>query len=581
MRKLLIGLSVGFPALTMLVLYWQPALDVVAYQPIFAFYLLCFFGVATGGTGLMLVRFLRRRPLVRHRLLALLCGVVGTLFAVQAVLMQGVLLEAEHPAFAWAGWLAYLLAGVLLFVASMDEVERPLPLHIFYPILFISLFVPLTFILQIWVDPSWLERGLAEGMPFALFIVTFALLWVAGWRLHRLWQSSGLAVDGVLVLMAVWFLLGAIALYGFPYWGVGRWLSYMKSFFATTTGLVYLGRHYEQGSSEFHLLRYYGVTSLLVTAVVALSTSYIVAELVSATRTTFEAVAYARTMGLLVAGGAMGILFLALLVVVYRADTLIRDRTNALIEANHALEEANKLRNDLNDMIVHDLKSPLTAVNMNLQLLDQRHKLTGARRSYIDHARSALQRALKLVNDLLDVTRLEEGKLSLQPHPLHMGDLLHEQVVLHAWQAERDNKGLEVSVPDDLPLIMADEELLRRVLDNLVSNALRHTGRGGRVDLRAWANGRCLMVEVADNGIGIAPQDVSRIFDKFAQATHHSTQRRGTGLGLTFCRLAISAHQGDIWVESVPNEGSHFFLCLPLNLPLLTKPRQKSTITIQ
>ncbi len=285
--------------------------------------------------------------------------------------------------------------------------------------------------------------------------------------------------------------------------------------------------------------------------------------------TLVPAVVRARLLGLLIASVTMGLLFLGLLVIVRRADLLITARSNELAKAYADLQAAEALRDDLMSMIVHDLRSPLTSVSLSLDLLE-RSVGDPSRAEFMDRffsgARESLQQMLSLISQLLDVARLEAGQLKLEQELFSAADLLQEKQSLFLLQAESNNKQIRVETPTNLSPARADRELVGRVLENLISNALKYTRPGGCIALRASQNGAALQIDVADDGEGIAPQAAARIFDKFFQVKdeHGRPIRRGAGLGLNFCRLVVEAHNGRIWVDSQPGHGSTFSFTLPL-----------------
>ncbi|MCA9934567.1 MAG: hypothetical protein H6662_06265 [Ardenticatenaceae bacterium] len=281
------------------------------------------------------------------------------------------------------------------------------------------------------------------------------------------------------------------------------------------------------------------------------------------------AVIRARLLGLIVASLTMGLLFLSMLVIVRRADLLITSRSDELAQAYANLQAAEMLRDDLTDMIVHDLRTPLTSVGLSLDLLE-RSVGDPSRAEFIEKffsgARASLQQMLALINQILDVARLEAGQLQLHPEPFALADLLQEKQTLFALQAESANKQIRVEADSSLPPARADRELVSRVLENLIGNALKYTRNGGCITLRANQHNGTLQVDVADDGEGISPQAAARIFDKFYQVKDENGKpiRRGAGLGLNFCRLVLEAHNGRIWVDSQPEQGSTFSFTLPL-----------------
>lgn len=288
-----------------------------------------------------------------------------------------------------------------------------------------------------------------------------------------------------------------------------------------------------------------------------------------------EAVVQSRQIGLLIAGLSMGLLFLAMLAIVYRSDLVITTRTTELSQAYAQLQAAEGVRDDLTNMIVHDLRSPLTAINMNLHMLKQIGK-KGAETTavtpsaitpdrFIDNAQTSVERMITLINDILDVARLESGKVKIQQTAVHLAPLFQERAENYQIAAQADQKQLLLQLPPELPPVLGDEELLRRVLDNLISNALKYTPKGGQIQLGVDIQASEVTCWVADNGEGISPENAKHIFDKFVQVLGEDGKplRRGAGLGLTFCRLVVEAHNGRIWAESKLSEGSTFYFTLP------------------
>jgi len=277
-----------------------------------------------------------------------------------------------------------------------------------------------------------------------------------------------------------------------------------------------------------------------------------------------------RASGLVLAALSLGGLFSALLFIVYRADRLIRNRTRELEAAYAELRQAEGLRDDLTRMIVHDLRNPLTALTANLDLIGKtlnNPAYPDAPPRFLTGARAAGQRMTGMIDDLLNVGKFEAGELRLVLAPIYLPTLLGDKVEAYRSQAEKDGKSLTVRAPAELPTVMADLALISRVVDNLLSNAFKYTEIGGKIQIEAEKRDGLILVRVSDNGEGIPLEYQTRIFEKFVQVTERNGTplRKGTGLGLAFCRLAIEAHGGKIRVESTPGYGSIFFFTLPLN----------------
>jgi len=261
---------------------------------------------------------------------------------------------------------------------------------------------------------------------------------------------------------------------------------------------------------------------------------------------------------------------------VERTLTPVRDRNGAitgwLLVFRDVTEEVElaRLKEDLTYMLVHDLRSPLTVLKGSLTLIED--SLTTDKGGDINEmlamAHRNTDRILRMVNELLDIGKIESGRLSIRPEAIDVRTLLTEVAARLAPLALPAHITLEIDVEPDLPPLYADANLIGRVVYNLVDNAVKFAPDGGWV--RLWArldterDPAHLLIGVSDNGPGIPPEEQSRLFKKFQQAGSTGGRRVGTGLGLPFCKLAVEAHGGEIWVESEPGEGSTFIISLPL-----------------
>jgi len=282
------------------------------------------------------------------------------------------------------------------------------------------------------------------------------------------------------------------------------------------------------------------------------------------------AIIVSRVSGLLLAGLSLGGLFLVLLLIVNRADLLIRTRTQELERAYANLRQAEGMRDDLTNMIVHDLRNPLTALTANLDLIGKTMNnpaYPDAPPRFLAGARLAGQRMTGMIDDLLNVSKFEAGELRLMTAPIYLPTLLADKMDSYRTQAEKESKTLSLNAPADLPTVTADGNLISRVVDNLLSNAFKYTDPGGTITVEAENKGSEVIVRVRDNGQGIPPEFMSKIFAKFAQASgaNGAPLRKGTGLGLAFCRMAVEAHGGKIRVDSTQGRGSTFYFTLPNN----------------
>jgi signal transduction histidine kinase len=243
--------------------------------------------------------------------------------------------------------------------------------------------------------------------------------------------------------------------------------------------------------------------------------------------------------------------------------------TDALEESYRKLRELEKVRDDLMKMIVHDLKSPLTSVLAALEMVldGDFGQVTEAQRRALGDAEAKSEDLLALIEDLLEVARIEETSIQLDVQAIAPAALITE--VLHEWQMRlaQEEASATMDVADDAPVFHADKGLVKRVFSNLIQNALTHSPRNVRISLRGRHDTASdgVLFTVADNGPGIPKEYHEIIFRKFEQAKTPSVPRvRSSGLGLAFCKLAVEAHGGRIWVQSEEGKGSQFHFTLPV-----------------
>ena len=235
------------------------------------------------------------------------------------------------------------------------------------------------------------------------------------------------------------------------------------------------------------------------------------------------------------------------------------------------LRKAETLRQDLANMIVHDLRNPLMVIMGNLSLVEQAtdYGLSSNQQSkLLGGALESSQDMMRLIEDILNVGKFEAGELTITRSALELSSLLQEKKQMFQTQAAQENKQLIIHDPGDkVPVLEADVGLISRVLENLLSNAFKYTASNGIIELGTTLQAKTVKLYVRDDGEGIPPEFQAQIFDKFIQVTDEAGQslRKGTGLGLAFCHMVIEAHDGEIWVDSVPGQGSTFSFTLPIN----------------
>jgi NtrC-family two-component system sensor histidine kinase KinB len=237
------------------------------------------------------------------------------------------------------------------------------------------------------------------------------------------------------------------------------------------------------------------------------------------------------------------------------AVLLLRDVTR--------LKELNQLKSEFIMKASHELKNPLTGLTMNIALLRESasDSLKDKERQLLGNAEEDLRRLRTLVNDLLDLSRVEAGKLTMEIGTASLAPIVEKALEAMRAQAKELAIAISAELPAELPAVLADANKILWVLTNLVANALRYTPRGGFVRISAEQDEAAVRVEVRDNGQGIPYEDQARLFEKFFQARGGASG--SLGIGLAICKEIIRAHRGAIWVDSAPGQGSAFSFTLP------------------
>lgn len=222
-----------------------------------------------------------------------------------------------------------------------------------------------------------------------------------------------------------------------------------------------------------------------------------------------------------------------------------------------------ELKNDLVATVAHEFRTPLTSLRMATHLMAEQvvGPLTDKQVELVAAAREDCERLQSIVDDLLDLSRIQSGRMALEVRHLDAGALLDGAAEALGPAAASAKLELLVSPPDPAVPVQADPERAQLVLSNLLANAIRHTGPGGRVELRAAAAGLQVRFEVRDSGEGIAREHLDRVFDKFYRVP--GGRSSGVGLGLYISREIVHAHGGEMGVESEPGRGSTFWFTLP------------------
>lgn len=242
-----------------------------------------------------------------------------------------------------------------------------------------------------------------------------------------------------------------------------------------------------------------------------------------------------------------------------------RDRETALydqLQQNYTrLQELERLRDDMRNMIVHDLRTPLTALIVGMEMVVAQGPLNESQREMMTIATGGGKTLLGMINELLDIEKMESGTTQLHYEPLSPSALVAAALDQVAALADAERTTLVTDVPADLASFPGDAGKLTRTLVNLIANAIRFA-RAGTVTVAVAQQPETVRFTIHDTGAGIPAEAFGRIFEKFGQVDRRS--KVGTGLGLAFCKLVVEAHGGRIGVESTPGAGSTFSFTIPL-----------------
>jgi signal transduction histidine kinase len=238
-----------------------------------------------------------------------------------------------------------------------------------------------------------------------------------------------------------------------------------------------------------------------------------------------------------------------------------------IADKSQQLEAASRHKSEFLANMSHELRTPLNAVIGFSEVLLQRMfgDLNAKQDEYLKDIYASGQHLLSLINDILDLSKIEAGRMELAPAPFHLPSALDNAVTLVKERAARHGIALQVDVDARLGEMVGDERKVKQVLLNLLSNAVKFTPEGGRISLKAHRLDGLVEIAVTDTGIGIAPEDQAAVFEEFRQVGSDETRKQeGTGLGLTLARRFVELHGGRIWVASESGRGSTFTFTLPV-----------------
>lgn len=507
---------------------------------------------------------------------------VASVFFIHAIATPDVLMPGRTVATSWSAPLSLVLGSIFFALSGLPLEAADGNWVIQHAKRWLLLF-GLGWLLYSWLVlvamPGWEQAGataaaahgaghespsaapLANQIRKVLLPVIGGIGYAIAIRQHlQLYRQAPTRVGWALVFGIMLFAQSLLTQVFWTAYGISFWLSHMQEFIGFAAITYAAVTAYRSGQSDEGLLE---------------------GLLLDTTRSRLQA-RYAQALDLLVATLARGQspdpalhaqlrqqlglteYQLAVLSSASQAVAQARRQQEELAALNAELRQLEQARDQLTQLVVHDLKTPLTALLGFLQLVGSA-PLSDEQREYLERAIFNGHGLAAQIDDLLDIRRLEEGRLELVRYPLAVESVLRSCAAqLQHWACE-EQKELHVVVAPELQSYPADERLMRRVLLNLLSNALKHTPPGTKVTLRALCSGSDapLIIEVADNGPGIPEAIRERLFEPYYTGSMTSTGRQSsTGLGLTLCRLAVEAHGGTI-VALSGSSGTTFRITLP------------------
>jgi len=238
-----------------------------------------------------------------------------------------------------------------------------------------------------------------------------------------------------------------------------------------------------------------------------------------------------------------------------------------VIRGFERLAEANQLKSEFVNIVSHQLRTPLTNIKWTINLMLRRNikDLTGQQLEKIETIKENNQRMIDLVNDLLSVSRIEQGRLGLRPEKIYLEKMIQGLIKEYIPLAEASNVNLSLKTEENIPLILIDPQRIKFVLQNLIDNAIRYSRGKGQVKIRLLKKGKLIRCQIEDKGVGIPLVDQKKIFQKFFRSQNiMKYQTQGTGLGLFIAKAIIDASKGKIGFQSQEGKGSIFWFEIPL-----------------
>jgi two-component system NtrC family sensor kinase len=228
------------------------------------------------------------------------------------------------------------------------------------------------------------------------------------------------------------------------------------------------------------------------------------------------------------------------------------------------LKKLDRIKTDFVHTVSHDLRSPLTAILGYVELIERAGPVTDLQRDFIRRIQVSVHNITRLVDDLLDLGRIESG-FDLRRENIRLDQIVHYSAEGQKKHLAEKSQRLQINIPADIPAILANPVQMRQMVDHLLDNAIKYTAPNGAIGVSGRLEENQVIMQFADTGIGIPSIDLPYIFDKFYRAANASSEMSGTGLGLAIVKSVVENHGGRVWVESIVGKGTVFTIVLPLN----------------